>query len=165
MRLNESEIQGLQGSMLPEGRFEDSSESLSVMLDRGGRGAALRGHELADSRVSGWGGSGSAQGSTFVGMGGSGGGVSMGASGEGAEGGRSEHDEEMERERAHAQLRARLVADTLSMSLRCERERTRERERMKERERCERERKTVSAWMGRQVGACERGCVNGGADK
>ena len=160
MRLNQSKIQGLQGSVLPEGHFEDSGSSESLSVFR-----VLRGRELVENRVSGLGGCGSADGSTFVGMGGSGGGVSMGASGEGAAGSRSEHDEEMERERAHAQLRARLVADTLSMSLRCERERTRERERMKERERCERERKTVSAWMGRQVGACERGCVNGGADK
>ena len=132
MRLNQSKIQGLQGSVLPEGHFEDSgsSESLSVFLDRGV--PVLRGRELVENRVSGLGGCGSADGSTFVGMGGSGGGVSMGASGEGAAGSRSEHDEEMERERAHAQLRARLVADTLSMSLRCERERTRERENERE---------------------------------
>ena len=120
MRLNQSKIQGLQGSVLPEGHFEDSgsSESLSVFLDRGVRGAVLRGRALVENVVSGLGGCGSADGSTFVGMGGSGGGVSMGASGEGAAGSRTEHDEEMERERAHAQLRARLVADTLSMSLR-----------------------------------------------
>ena len=104
--------------------FEDSgsSESLSVLsvfLDKGGRGAVLLGRELVGNRVPGFESSGSADGNTFVGMGGSGDGVSMGASGEWAAGSRSEHDEEMERERAHAQFRARLVADTLSMSLRC----------------------------------------------
>jgi hypothetical protein len=147
MRLNEIKIQGLQGLVLPEGHFQDSgsSESLSVFLDRGGRGAVLRGRELVENLVSGLGGCGSADGSTFVGMGGSGGGVSIGASGEGAAGSRSEHDEEMERERAHAQLRARLVADTLSMSLRCESESERERERESARAReSERERERAS---------------------